>query len=148
MGTGSDRDAAGPDGALVKFEIEKTLYEYSWSFDFERAEGIGACFTDDAVGDFGPLTTHGRHEMVAELERRRNENYTADEVTMHCVTNTWIRELTADTASATSYCTFYAKTIGALTWEPRTQGYYDDVFAPVGARWLIKRRRWMFRDRL
>jgi SnoaL-like protein len=132
----------------ARFEISQTLYRYSWSFDFAFAEGIGACFTDDVVGDFGLSTTYGLQEMVAELKRRRTENYGSDEFTMHVNTNTLFSELTDDHGAATTYCLFLVKQTGARDWERRSTGYYDDQFARIDGQWLIKRRQWMFGTRL
>jgi hypothetical protein len=136
------------DVVLARQMIEQTLYRYSWLYDFEYARGIGVCFTDDVVGDFGPTTTHGRLEMVAELERRRTVQYAADEFTMHVNTNTLYRELTADYAATTTYCMFYVKKEGGRVWDRRSGGYYADAFQRVGAEWLIQRRQWMFGARL
>jgi SnoaL-like domain len=131
------------------FEIQQTLYRYAWCWDFELARGIGDCFTEDVVGDFGnvsdELVTHGRDEMVIELERLRM--LLADELNMHAVTNTHIKTVSVDEVRATSYCQFYVKQTGAENWDRRTGGYYDDIFVPVDDRWLIKRRCWMFGSR-
>lgn len=141
------------------FEIQQTLHRYAWCWDFEFARGIGDCFTEDVVGDFGnihvsapglndagdvpdELVTHGRDEMVIELERRRMRF--ADELNMHVVTNTHITTVSVDEVRVTSYCQFYVKQTGAENWDRRTGGYYDDIFVPVDDRWLIKRRCWMF----
>ena len=145
------------DAVTARLEIEKTLCRYAWAWDFEFARGIGACFTEDVVGDFGvnvatasgslrgdAVRVRGRDEMVAELERRRRGNFAEDERSLHRITNIWLRERVGDGVRVTSYCTFDVKKAGQHEWERRSAGYYDDDFAPVGDEWLIARRTWRF----
>ena len=132
----------------AQFEIKQNIYRYSWSFDFEFARGIGACFTKDAIGEFENITAQGNREVVDELMRRRTENYADDELTMHVNTNILFRELSHASAVTTTYCMFYAKKSGAVEWEWRAGGYYGDEHLRTAEKWLIRRRRWMFGSRV
>ena len=58
------------DAVTARLEIEKTLCRYAWAWDFEFARGIGACFTEDVVGDFGVNVATGDQSGVTRADRR------------------------------------------------------------------------------
>ena len=131
--------------AVIAHQVEQTIYRYSWSYDHDFARGIGACFTDDAVAEFGNgIVATGRSEVVAELERRRRDGFLPDELLLHQNSNLLYSEVTAERVAVTHYCAYYAKRAGAVAWTWRGSGYYEDVLVPEGVDWLIARRTWRF----
>jgi len=111
---------------------------YAFAVDTEDIEGIGRCFTEDAVFDQRPTgvesVVHGREAIMAMFR----EVYAATRARWHGVSNHRFRAIDDDHAVGTPYFTAIADVNGGgrLTYN----GYWEDEYRRVDGGWLIASR--------
>ncbi len=117
--------------------IRDTFAQYTYAGDHFPLFGIADAFCDDGVLQSDDAAIHGRLqiEKFRTEARERSGGVRPDRILRHNVTNIWFTSVTPDEARVRSCYTVFSE-IGLDHF-----GRYEDIFVPVGERWLIKHRR-------
>lgn len=121
--------------------IENLLGVYTFAYDENDMTAMAGCFTADAVmsmrvadGDLiGPF--EGRDQIVGLMEKSLASQ---DDQRRHLVSNVVVRDLTADTATVTSYLTLIS--IAGQTLTVLSTARYEDELARDDGSWRFARR--------
>lgn len=126
MGVGSDRE-----------QIEALLYEYCYRCDLNDAEGVGACFTEDCLADYGP---DARAPGAAVRRAQAERDLALFEATSHHLSNVTIAFEDDDRARARSaVIAWHRPRGGSPCWTLFAQ--YHDLVVRTEAGWRIAERR-------
>lgn len=120
-------------------ELERTPYRYASLYDMGEIDEIGACFTVDAVVEFGASVAVGRQAVVAHLRRQR-ARYSSGHLPWHTILNAVAHEQSDGTATVTSWFTFAVEFPDGPP-QIKSVGCYEDLLCREDGHWRVKRRR-------
>jgi len=117
--------------------IRDTFAQYTHAGDQFPLVGIADAFCEDGVLQSDDATIEGRSqiEKFRIAARERSGGVDASRILRHNVTNIWFTSVTPNEAHVRSCYTVFSE-IGLDHF-----GRYEDIFIPIGERWLIKHRR-------
>lgn len=121
----------------VHDEIRDLIAYSAWLYDTRQPDELAALYAED--GTFTTIVQGGKQQFGPTVGRdalreRFAKRFAArSDQLRHIVTNTWIKEQSADRVVAISYLTLCV--VGEDGPRVQSTGYYTDTFVKIGGDW-------------